>query len=165
MIVHRSRAPVIDRPGNASLELVIFLPILSVFLLAIFAVTAVTLSHGRVEMTSRYESWKFRHTPWKAERTASTGLDVAQRDLAIVGGETRVHPARVVVHESEAPILQFLEGIAPQSARRKHVVWGGVWDHREIRFADHPRLTLVDKANYFSFGNFPLQACRALGEF
>jgi hypothetical protein len=143
----------ISRKGNSSMELAIFLPFLCLFLMAIFAVVSVTLSHCKVEMTARYEVWKYRHTPWKAKQTEDIGPSVGHKDLAILDGHTRVSPSRFIVTKSKFPIMQFLKGLTPKTATSRHVVLGGVWDHREIKFAkrsQHPRLVLMDKVNFFS---------------
>ena len=144
------------------------MPFLCLFLMGIFAVAAVFLSHCKVEMASRHEAWKYRHTPWRAAETEMTGISVGDKELAIVDGKTRVHPSRVIVNEAKMPIPQILDGLVHKAAIKKHYVLGGVWDHREIKFPErsgHPRLVLIDKVNFFGGGSVPLKAFRVVAGF
>ncbi len=154
-----------NRRGLATLELVLFMPFYALFVTALFVVASISLNANQAEMKNRAAAWRFRSEPWLAPQTETLNVGFSQDDATIMGGRYRLKPNLMVFEERVQTGIKSGIGIKGPEARAEHGFVTGVWDYRELPFpkqSDHPRLTVMNKIQYF-FRSFNRNAFRRLG--
>jgi len=142
------------RAGSATLEFAFIFPLLIAISLAILTISNVSVSQSTINAEARFEAFKHRHQPWNAPAEYVTQLDLSDiRSVAkILGPAPKMAPEKAVleVHATQksSVYLKSMESVAG-SVSGDCFVMGAVWDHQEIEFKKHDRLTLTEKANYF----------------
>lgn len=164
------------RRGLATLEVVMFLPILCVFIILIFMTAGAGMSVVHVAVKARNQAWEGRDEPWRSNgELFKEGLLVLEEgrdreDLEVVGKPIHRYFADnealprgwnatrgLVRAESWVEIPFVPKGVQDRIrfAGARHAVLGGCWDHRELPFEDyslrreHRRLEIPEKFDYY----------------
>jgi hypothetical protein len=146
------------RRGQATIELVFFLPMLVALLSIVFFAASLTLSRSHASIGARNKAFGGRHEPWKPSGdytvsrlpvpgTSYAGLILGPRPRQRAdGGLLRAEETRDV-EVRFGPLKKLVQDVTTE-----HYVLGGSWDKQEIKFRHHPRLTLTEKSAYFGIG-------------
>lgn len=146
------------RQGNAPLEMVMFLPLLIVMFAGMLTVTQVAVTDSTAATAARHVAFDARRTPYQDGplfTTGTTGVGLSAIDDILGPGSSIEPDGGLILSGVELPIAAMFDrfkGRLPNS-RAACAVVGDTWDHEQIRFKKHGRLTLGEKVNYFTGGS------------